>query len=799
MSSLEPQIAPPDTGSEKGPPLSGLLAGFGALLALMALLASVGILQAESQQQRLETIVNERMAKLTLAARLYQSARERTVNLQKMALHGDPFERDEEWMRFNQYASDFVQAREQLIALGLSEPERALLAEQGRRTAVAVPLQQQVADLVSAGRTRQALALLAERAIPAQDAVLAILRELHALQEAAAAEAAEGARAANRRAQTWILSLALGSLAVGAAVAAGVVRRTRRATASLFRERQRALVTVHSIGDAVIRTDRDGHIEYLNPVAERLVGWRAADARGRLLAEVFRVFEDKQHERAVHPVGRVLVEGVVHSGPGDYLLVPAAGEERTVELTAAPIHDEAGAVAGAVLVFRDVTEVRALSRELVYQASHDLLTGLYNRREFEKQLHRMLGEARGGGEHALCYLDLDLFKTVNDVCGHLAGDELLRQLAAMLRLRIRRRDLLARLGGDEFGILLADCPLARAETIARQVCDAVSAFRFTWEDRQFEIGVSIGVVALDADSSPHEVLRLADLACYTAKDQGRGRVYAVQPGDRAIAVRQGEVNWLHEIRRALEDDRFCLYAQEIAPLSSRAAETRYELLIRMRDERGGIVAPMAFLPVAERYSLMPAIDRWVVREALAFLAACRAGDPDRLPHVNINLSGQSLADRVFLGFVREELGSSAVPPGHLCFEITETAAIANLAQASEFIATFKALGCRFALDDFGSGLSSLAYLKSLPVDYLKIDGVFVRDIVHSRADAGMVASVHKLAELMGIRTVAEYVENDEIRSLVASLGVDAAQGYGVDKPRPLSELAQRLGAKPTAS
>ncbi len=792
----DPPTAP---ASRASPRFSGLLAGFAVLIMLMLLIALVGIMRVEQQQEGLERIVHDRMVRLTLGAHLYRSARERTVSLQKMGLLEDPFERDEEWMRFNRMGAEFARARAQLLALGLSETERALLEEQGRRTAVAVPLQLEVADLFSAGRRREAMRLLATKAIAAQDAVLEQLHALNLLQETLAGTAAEEARTANRRTQLWIVLLTSLAVAIGVGVALVTVRVTRRSAAAVFRERQQALVTLGSIGDAVMRTDHAGRVEYLNPVAERMTGWDLEAARGQPVTEVFRAFDDVQHERPVDPTARLAISGdPLTVETGDLLLGSRSGEERAVELSVAPILDPAGRSGGTVLVFRDVTELRALSRELAFQASHDMLTNLPNRRAFEHELQRMLLEARAGSQHALCYVDLDLFKTVNDTCGHLAGDELLRQLAGLLRLRIRRRDLLARLGGDEFGILLADCPLSRAEELAHQICEAVRSFRFAWDGRTFDVGASIGVVSLDAAAGAHEILRLADLACYSAKDLGRGRVYVAQPGDDTIAAKADEIEWMHRVRAALEENRLCLYAQEIAPLSAQAGETRYELLLRLRAEDGTIVAPMTFLPAAEHYNLMPAIDRWVVREALAFLGARHANGGAPVPQVNINLSGQSVGDAGFLGFLRQELTASTVPLDHLCFEITETAAVANLAQARQFIASLKSLGVRFALDDFGSGMSSFAYLKNLPVDFIKIDGAFIRDITHSRADAGMVAAVQKLAELLDIRTVAEYVENDEIRALVRTLGVDAVQGYGVGFPGPINDVIRGHPPSPVA-
>jgi len=387
--------------------------------------------------------------------------------------------------------------------------------------------------------------------------------------------------------------------------------------------------------------------------------------------------------------------------------------------------------------------------------------------------------------HALCYIDLDQFKIVNDTCGHVAGDELLRQLTALLQARVRERDTLARLGGDEFGILLGNCRLDKAEEIAEEFCRTVKEFRFVWQEKSFEIGASIGLVAIEADSSSTaDLLSAADSACYVAKDKGRNRVYVYQPDDEELVARHGEMQWVSRINQALEENRFELFYQPIVPLQNTKEQMHVEVLLRMRDEDGKLIFPMAFIPAAERFDLMPAIDRWVVRNVFSF---CEASGRDGITYA-VNLSGASLSDVGLMGYLREQFATYDVRPCSISFEITETAAISNLSEAIYFISELKMLGCSFSLDDFGSGLSSFAYLKNLPVDYLKIDGGFIRTIVDNPIDRAMVESINHIGHVMEIKTIAEFVENDEIYKCVKDLGIDYAQGYHISKPQPLTDL-----------
>jgi diguanylate cyclase (GGDEF)-like protein/PAS domain S-box-containing protein len=559
----------------------------------------------------------------------------------------------------------------------------------------------------------------------------------------------------------------------------------KRAEEDLLREKERAQVTLHSIGDGVITTDTAGRIDYLNPVAETLTGWPLEEARGQPLAQVYSVLGEQAREplagasppaaraESPHPAGEPLV------------LRRRDGAEFAITQTLAPIQGRSGQALGSVIVFHDVTETRSLARRLAYQASHDAVTGLLNRREFEARLAHAVDIARSESRSHIClYMDLDQFKIVNDTCGHAAGDEMLRQLAGLMQAQLRESDALARLGGDEFGVLLEGCPLAQGIEIAEALRAAVRDFRFGWADRTFEVAASIGLAAINAESeSVGSVLSAADVACYAAKDLGRNRIHVYEETDLDLARRHGEMKWVSRITQALGENRLILYCQDIVSVQDAPSHLHsVEVLVRMLDEQGQLVPPGAFLPAAERYNLMPAIDRWVVRECFRWVAS----RPRRKPLLlGINLSGTTLSDNDFLSFIRGEFERFRVPPATVCFEITETAAIANLATASRFIQELREMGCRFALDDFGSGLSSFAYLKNLPVDYLKIDGSFVRDMLADPLDRAMVAAINQVGHMMGIRTIAEFVESRETLHALAELGVDYAQGWALASPRPL--------------
>ncbi|MGF2040507.1 MAG: EAL domain-containing protein [Nostoc sp. CmiVER01] len=565
----------------------------------------------------------------------------------------------------------------------------------------------------------------------------------------------------------------------------GLLLQRKQMEEELFHEKELAQVTLHSIGDGVITTDAAGKIEYFNPVAEMLTGWSQQQAKGLPLKEVFRIFHETTREPAENPVEKALKSGQIVGLANHTVLITRDNKEIAIDDSAAPICDRYNQIVGAVMVFHDVSQNRSLSRQLSWQASHDFLTGLVNRYEFEQCLEQAVSNAKTHNlEHALCYLDLDQFKIVNDTCGHAAGDELLRQITRLLQTKIRQTDVLARLGGDEFGALLYQCSLEQAMRIANIWRETIQEFRFIWQDSIFSIGASIGLVKINAISDNRaSLLSYADAACYAAKNKGRNRVHIFQLDDEELLQQRGEMQWVSRITKALAENRFCLYSQAITAIApTETQETHYEILLRLRDEKGNLVVPMAFIPAAERYNLMPTIDRWVIE---TLFKSWSLTEHHSKAIYAINLSGTSINDDQFISFLREQFPLYQVPPQSICFEITETVAIANLTKASQFISELQGWGCHIALDDFGSGMSSFAYLKTLPVDYLKIDGGFIKNIIENSVDDAMVEAINRIGHVMGIKTIAEFVENDAILQRLKQLGVDYAQGYGVGKPSPL--------------
>jgi diguanylate cyclase (GGDEF)-like protein/PAS domain S-box-containing protein len=562
----------------------------------------------------------------------------------------------------------------------------------------------------------------------------------------------------------------------------------KRAEQAMFAEKERAQVTLQSIGDAVITTDREGRIDYMNPVAEQLSGWRGAEARGEKLGTVLRLLDQLTHDELENPLVRCLREGQLVHFAEHSVLQNRLGKEIEIEDSAAPIRDRNGEIVGAVVVFRDVTKERRLKRALSYQASHDALTGLINRREFDNRLADALQSAlEDQGPHALLYVDLDQFKVVNDTCGHSAGDRLLRDVTGLLQAHVRSADTIARLGGDEFGILVRHCTVDQAARIAENIRQGIRDYRFTWEQNTSSIGASIGVVEITRETeSVASLLSAADIACYAAKDSGRNRVHLYDSNE--VSGRHREMYWVSRVTRAVDEGRLELYYQPIVPTGCDAAPipAAYELLVRLRDDNGELILPGEFIPAAERYNVVSAIDRWVVRRAVEVLQ--QHADGDEPPFLfALNLSGMSLSDRTYLDLVMSLAEDPRIARG-LCFEITETAVITSMAQAVFFMHELRKRGCRFALDDFGSGLSSFHYLKTLPVDFIKIDGQFISSVTSDVVDRSMVEAISQVGRALGIATIAEKVESADVFAELKRLGVQFAQGYFVARPAPIANL-----------
>jgi diguanylate cyclase (GGDEF)-like protein/PAS domain S-box-containing protein len=542
--------------------------------------------------------------------------------------------------------------------------------------------------------------------------------------------------------------------------------------------------TLNSIGDGVITTDADGFITRINPVAVELTGWATEDAVGLSIHKVVQIIDETSHIAIPLPVERCIEEGIVIGLANHTLLIRRDGKKIAIEDSMAPIRHAKNDISGIVLVFHDVTKARHLAAKLSYQASHDALTGLINRHEFAHRIEAAQRNAKDrNSQHVMLYIDLDQFKIVNDTSGHVAGDELLKQIASLLKESLREGDTLARLGGDEFGVLLENCPLEKAAKIAEQIRLKLMEFHFIWQDLSFNINCSIGIAPINQTSSNlSEVLSAADLACIAAKDGGRNRIHIADTHDQGFIQRKGEMRWLPRLQNAFKNDNFHLYAQKIIACTDKSHPIKHiELLLRLQ-ENDLIIPPGAFIPAAERYNFMPQIDNWVISRVFAYI---QQQSTDANIKYAINLSGASISDPTLVKYIFSQSDKFKIAPEKICFEITETAAIANLTNASNLIKTLKSEGFSFALDDFGSGLSSFAYLKNLPVDYLKIDGMFVKDIVNDPLDYTMVKSINDIGHSMGIKTIAEYVENAEILDQLTNLGVDYAQGFYIHKPEPI--------------
>jgi diguanylate cyclase (GGDEF)-like protein/PAS domain S-box-containing protein len=555
------------------------------------------------------------------------------------------------------------------------------------------------------------------------------------------------------------------------------------------RSRPTAWETLDSLGEGVITTDVSGRIDYVNQVGEQLIGVSAVDAIGKSITDIITLLDEGDRRSLGDPVRHCLTtQSKVTVGRRGLMISRGGGEERSVELTVTPLRSQKGDLIGTVIVVRDVSELRGITRQMSYQASHDALTGLVNRREFERRLEEALELAHSNeARHVLCYLDLDRFKVVNDSCGHMAGDGMLREVAALIKETVRDSDTVARLGGDEFGLLLVGCPLEKARQIADDVVNKVNDYRFVWKDKIFNIGVSVGLIEISRESgAPEEVMSAADSACYVAKRQGN-HVHVYSARDEAVARHRGEIQWLQRLQSALKENRFELMAQTILATTMDATEgPALEILLRLQDDSvpGGI-SPAEFLRAAERYRLMSDVDRWVVQTALTALG--RGGI--RLPpnrSLAINLSGQTLGDPTFLEYVVDVLDRTGVLPTQLCFEVTENSVITNIDHAQRFIGVLHGMGCQFALDDFGRGLSSFGNLKNLSLDYLKIDGTFIRNLAVDSVNQAMVAAMIKLARTLNFQVIAEQVEDAGAFETAKRMGVDFVQGYHLGRPQPLA-------------
>lgn len=558
---------------------------------------------------------------------------------------------------------------------------------------------------------------------------------------------------------------------------------------------------------AAIVTDTSGIVQYLNEPAAKLTAWPEAEALGRSINSVVNLAEGANSKHMDIQVAQSLTKGITTSLGADSILVRRDGTEIAVDGSVTPIQGLDNRLAGTLVLLQDVTQLRKVADSLAHEASHDVLTGLVNRREFQYRLEAAFAGTRSRNEHhALCYLDLDQFKIINDSCGHAAGDELLRKVTELLKSLLRADETLARLGGDEFGLLIQNVALDDGVRIAERMLAAIKAFRFDWQGRTFGIGVSIGVTTMSRKSTDlNSVISIADSACYAAKEKGRNRVQVYNPEDVELDNRQEEMRAVSRITSALDENRFVLYYQPIVPVCAAPDGSEHcEILVRMINADGALVQPAQFIPAAERYNLMPGLDRWIIRHVFeVFHKRFPTRELKRAHQWSINISGASLSSEGFVDFIRDQAARHEIVPESICFEITETTAIANIQRASDFLWGLRLDGFRFALDDFGIGMSSFSYLKSLPVDYVKIDGEFVKNILDEKISLAMTEAITRVVGVMGIQVVAEYVENVLILEKLREIGVGYAQGYGVSEPilleasskvAPLAEFRMRKQA-----
>ena len=567
--------------------------------------------------------------------------------------------------------------------------------------------------------------------------------------------------------------------------------RAESSEIALSLEKEQAEVTLSSITDTVVTVDVDLNIVYLNPAGEKLLGHSNEEVCGEAFNKIFLIVDENTGEEIIDPLKDCVDTGEFVTLPEHSSLTRNDESTVSIEASIAPMKSEKDNLIGVVMVIQDVSQTRSLNRQLSYQASHDLLTGLYNRRKFEEYLEEILIDTREENRHhTLFYLDLDEFKVVNDTCGHVAGDELLKQLPALFNETLRTGDIVARLGGDEFGIILQNCSVQQAGLIAEKIREKIKSFRFVWEDHTFEIGVSIGVVGIDADNAEMSfILSSADMACYAAKDAGRNCVHVYEPSDDVITERSGQMHWAARISKALEEHQFMIYQQPIVGLTGESGHHQ-EILVRMIDEDKNVVLPGSFMSAAERYGLMHEIDRWVIREVFQHMGRDDPADPVKGTNrvFFINLSGESINEQSLLNYILEEKDKYDVSLENVCFELSENTATSNLSKTAAFIKELKKHNCKFSLDGFGNGLGSFSYLKSMPVDYIKINGDFIKEISNDAIDRAMVESILKVARILGLATIAEHVENNETLVVLKEIGVDYVQGYYLGRPEAVDPL-----------
>ena len=763
-----------------------LIISFSVLLLITFSALTFISFQIEETQSQIEKIVTSNNKKTRLLVSMQQAARERSLSLYTMVNTRDAFEYDETFINYQSYAGEFIRARQTFLSMNLSEEEHELIKKQGELSQIAVPLQNSILKLLDQEKYKNAADTLIKKSIPAQNAVLAIIDKIIELQNGNNENIVSQLKNKLNNSITIITLFSIIIFILTILTILYVISRITKTEENLFFEKELAQTTLHSIGDGVITVDKDYIIQTINPVAESLADVKNQDVIGKNILSIYQGENAKQ--RSI--INKNLVGSDIQRSLFDFTLTKKDGTKHEVEHTIAPIINPNKNILGAVIILRDVTNVRQMEKRLSYQASHDALTGLMNRREFEVRLKQAIRNAQTEDtSHSLCFLDLDKFKIINDTSGHAAGDEFLKQISGTIQSLLRQTDVLARLGGDEFAIILDQCSIHQAQNISEQIINKIRETRFSWGKNSFETGASVGIAPISKFTiSSSEAMSTVDAACYEAKNKGRNRIQVFEPDNADFVKHKKETSWIQKIKKAITDDSFELYFQEIININPKYPTPKtIELLIRLNN-KGEIIYPNSFIPTAERYNLMPIIDEWVINNAFDFIKRYQEKHNSDI-RVSINLSGQSLSEDSVLNLITQKLRKEKhIKKELICFEITETAAIANLTKAIEFIASVKQMGCNFSLDDFGSGLSSFSYLKNMPVDNLKIDGIFIRDIHNDPVNKVFVESIHNISKIMGIKTTAEYVENEEILECITAIGIDYAQGYHISRPVPVKTL-----------
>ncbi|MDH5230270.1 MAG: EAL domain-containing protein [Gammaproteobacteria bacterium] len=759
--------------------------GFILLLLFMLATSLLSMNKMTALKQKMERITEFHSQKKEILNRMYYVISERSMSMYRLRILTDPFDIDDEYIHYRSLASEFVQAREEFEALPLNQDEEATFNRVLELIRMAQPVQEKLVERIIDGQASNANELILTENAPLESSILMLLEGISESQDQFINRILESAKFEYSEARISMFILNCIIMFAGISIALIVVRRTDRIEQDLLTEKELAQITLYAIGDAVVTTDTQLNLRFLNHAAQQLLAQSISKQQTSKIDHLFYLSDDNGNPLQFNHFIPHDREAIVL--PGNTQLKNQRNDTFFIEGSVSPLFNHSQKLLGYIFVFRDITESLGLTRKLSWQASHDALTGLRNRREFESLLQNLVNSAQKESlHHCLLYIDLDQFKIVNDTCGHIAGDELLKQLSALISQDIRASDSLARLGGDEFGLLLEGCPASMASQIAENLLRTIQNFRFIWKNRTFKIGASIGVVEINSASrSMSSVLAAADSACYIAKDKGRNRVWLHALNDNEVSQRHGEMELVATLNDALESNHFVIYKQKIVLTdgSNKATNKQfYELLIRLKTN-SELLPPMAFIPAAERYGIMPSIDRWMIKHVIQRIQEhpeCIA----EVDMVTINLSGLSVGEDKFLDFVIDELDRSGIDAEQICFEITETAAIANWLRARRFISVLKGIGCHFALDDFGSGMSSFSYLQRLPIDFVKIDGSFVRDIAANEINYAMVEAIHKVAKVMGLKTIAEFVEDSAARKHLQTIGVDYIQGFSVSKPEP---------------